>query len=337
MNMRALLRIGLLFCFVPVGCDDAFSPKGALLESPILYCVLEISPLQEYYILSATLTSVYDVEGFNPRINTMDPTIERATISLINGSRTYQLQETLLPRPAGSPYEGCWHIYRATRAYIRTQDSLRLTARLPDGRELSARTTVPSYKPVSTFPLYTRGVTTQLPSLYFGSAWIINWDDFAHEDHLFFPRLELVYEISTPSGPIVQGREVPLRYLSQDESLVPLYPKVTSARELAFDFDAIDATMAAISEGDPDKARYRVIGFSFELIELDFALSRYYASVNGSLDQLSIRLEETVFTNITGGHGVFGTSMANSRSFTVEAEYAASFGYSTGSSRATAP
>jgi len=337
MNMRATVPLGVLFCFAASGCDDAFSPKGAILESPILYCVLEISPLQEYYTVSATLTSVYDVEGFNPHINTVDPTIERATISLVNGSRNYQLQETLLPRPAGSPYAGCWHIYRATRIYIRTQDSLRLTARLPDGRELSALTTVPSYKPVSTFPLYGRGVTTQLPSLYFGSAWIITWEDFAHEDHLFFPRLELVYEVSTPSGPMSQGREVPLRYVSQGESLVPLYPQVTSSRELAFDFAAIDATMAAISEGDPDKARYRVIGFSFDLIELDFALSRYYASVNGSLDQLSIRLEETVFTNISGGHGVFGTSMANSRSFSVNAEYAASFGYSAGSSRATAP
>ena len=86
--------------------------------------------------------------------------------------------------------------------------------------------------------------------------------------------------------------------------------------------------MAAISEGDSDKSRYEVLGFDFDLVEFDFALSRYYASINGSLDQLSIRLDETVYSNIAHGYGVFGTSMANSMLFPVNATYAASFGYS---------
>lgn len=331
MNPPRSLLLWAIVALAAGGCDDAFSPKGPLAESPILYCVLEVQAAQERYVVTATLSSVYDAPGYAPGTNTDDPTIGRAAISLVVGqSSAYPLAETLIRRPTESPYGDCWHVYRATQVAIRTRDTLRLSALLPDGRRLSAMTVVPAFKPVSTFPLYPRGVTTRLNRLYFGSAWIISWDDLAHEDHLFFPRLQLIYEVSTDSGTIGGGCEVPLRLVPTNAGTRPVYPQVTSARELAFEFAAIDATMEAIAEGEPDKSRYRVIAFVFDLVELDFPLSRYYASINGSLDQLSIRLEESVFTNITGGQGVFGTTMANSRSWEVESAYAAEFGYGAG-------
>jgi hypothetical protein len=329
-NPRHALLLYAIIALAASGCDDAFSPKGPLAETPILYCVLEVRPIQERYVITATLSSVYDAPGYTPGTNTDDPTIGRAAISLLVGrSSVYPLAETLIRRPTESPYGDCWHVYRATQVQIRTRDTLRLSALLPDGRQLSAMTVVPTYRPVSTFPLYPRGVTTRLNSLYFGSAWVINWDDLAHEDHLFFPRLQLIYEVSTDSGTIGGGRDVPLRLVPTGSGALPVYPQVTSTRELAFEFAAIDATMEAIADGEPDKSRYRVSGFVFDLVELDFPLSRYYASINGSLDQVSIRLEESVFTNIANGQGVFGTSMANSRSWEVESDYAAEFGYRT--------
>jgi hypothetical protein len=326
---RIIMVVAVVLALGATGCDDGFSPKGTIADEPILYCVFQVDATGEYYEITATLTRVYDVEGFDPTTNTVDPTIGRATMSLFNASQWYSLEETLVPRPSGSPYPGCCQIvYRNSKVYVRTRDSLRLEAQLADGRVLSASTVVPVFKPVTTFPLYPRGVTTQLPSLYYGSSWILNWEDYRHEDHLFFPTMQLIYEKTTPSGTEYYSRDVPLRYVRQGGVDIPVYPQVTSARELAFEFSAIDATMRAISEGDPEKARYRTVAFAFELIEFDFALSRYYASVNGSLDQVSVRLDETVFTNITNGRGVFGTSLANTTYYYVNDHYAALFGYS---------
>jgi hypothetical protein len=94
-----------------------------------------------------------------------------------------------------------------------------------------------------------------------------------------------------------------------------------------YDFEAMDATMRAISEGDPGKSRYRIIGFRWQFQEFDFPLSRYYASVNGYLDAYSVRLDETVFTNITGGIGVFGSLFRYSNDYPVDPAYAGRFGY----------
>ena len=329
MSARTVCAVALLILLGVAGCDDGFSPKGAISDGAILYCVLEVQPFVERYQVTATLTRVYDVEGFDPTTNTIDPTITRAAVALVNGNRRYTLEETLQPRPQGSRYPGCcWIVYQANGVPIRTLDSLHLEAILPDGQRLSAVTSVPSYKPLTTFPAYPRGVTTRLPPLYYGSQWVINWDNNLKEDHLFFPKLRLRYRVSTSSGYLSGERDVPLRYLGEGPERQPLYPQVTSGRELAFEFAALDESMAAISEGDSDKSRYEILGFDFDLVEFDFALSRYYASINGSLDQLSIRLDETVYSNIAHGYGVFGTSMANSMLFPVNATYAASFGYS---------
>ena len=63
------------------------------------------------------------------------------------------------------------------------------------------------------------------------------------------------------------------------------------------------------------------------MIECDQALSRYYSSVNGYMDQFSVRLDERTYTNIQGGEGIFGSSTTTSMKFPVNAKYAGRFGY----------
>jgi hypothetical protein len=70
-----------------------------------------------------------------------------------------------------------------------------------------------------------------------------------------------------------------------------------------------------------------VIHIVFDLTEFDFALSRYYASVNGYLDRYSVWTNESIYSNVSGGIGIFGSRMDSKYSYPMDRKYVESFGY----------
>ena len=82
-----------------------------------------------------------------------------------------------------------------------------------------------------------------------------------------------------------------------------------------------------ISAGDTAKSYYRLDGVDFSLYQFDDALSKYYSSVHGSLDDYSIRVDQSVYTNISGGLGIFGCRALTANSWKMNSAYAHSFGY----------
>jgi hypothetical protein len=106
-----------------------------------------------------------------------------------------------------------------------------------------------------------------------------------------------------------------------------VYPTYTFGTSCTFDFAAIDSAMAQISAGDSQKKNYGAHSMMFDVLEYDAPLSKYYSSVNGSLDQFSIRIDQPVYSNIGGGIGIFGSYFDNK--FTIDMDYAfvTVFGY----------
>ena len=47
MSARTVCAVALLILLGVAGCDDGFSPKGAISDGAILYCVLEVQPFVE--------------------------------------------------------------------------------------------------------------------------------------------------------------------------------------------------------------------------------------------------------------------------------------------------
>ena len=90
---------------------------------------------------------------------------------------------------------------------------------------------------------------------------------------------------------------------------------------------ALLAGCAAPPAPAPRESEITVTRIVFGLTEFDFPLSRYYASVNGSLDRYSVRTDESVYSNIDGGIGIFGSTMSSEYSFPVDKKYVESFGY----------
>jgi hypothetical protein len=326
-GIAAVAAVSMIFS----SCDESFSPKVEVDPRPVLHCIIDVTPRAEQYTVDVGLSHVYDAPGFIPPAQSPRPAIRGASVVLWVNQKRHSMPEQMpeqwiRPREA-LLFKGTPGVYRATGVRIRTMDSISVTAHLPDRTILTARTRIPKFKPPNTWPRYSRGITTQLDEFYFGNAFIINWTSDTPEEHIFFPSLVLSYTKTVDSTERYLSKEIPLRFARQGSETVPIYPGYTTETELVYQFDAIDGTMEAISAGDPVKERYRILAISFSMRELDFSLSRYYASIHGALDQFSIRVDETTFSNVSNGIGILGTSMETTHAFEVERHYVESFGY----------
>jgi hypothetical protein len=318
-------------------CDESFSPKTKFEERPILYCIVHGSDISTS--AEAVLARAYDVEGFDPSLSNEYHTISGAKISLsVNGrvwdlieNRPFLKKEGNVPLSATNqsqpPLIAGQRFYYLRDLSALPGDTLSIVAKLPSGEILTANTRIPRHKPLESSPRFPHGVTTNVNRAAWGNSWILDWDDYFNEGHLFFPRLSLSYTRKENGVDVYHSKEIPLHYVQRDNGSLAIYPSGMTDKVCAYELAAIDSAMAQISAGDPDKESYTIRSIGFGILEYDFPLSRYYSSVSGYLDQFSVRLDETVFSNVNGGIGVFGSTLVTSFQFEVDKQYVQSFGY----------
>ncbi len=99
MKMKGLTSF-LLLVTVFISCEENFSPKAEFEEEYILTCIIgayspyeSISPLVEIF-------HTYDVDGFDPGVNIIDPILSGAEVSLeySNENYFYLGEDTLMYR-----------------------------------------------------------------------------------------------------------------------------------------------------------------------------------------------------------------------------------------------
>jgi hypothetical protein len=310
-------------------CDQEFSPKADFQEQVVIYAIASAFLYPNATTVSAVVMHSFDVEGLNPGGATIDPSIRGDSVRVASRGTVQTLRERRNPGIDSVTGIGPRWCYTGSTSAT-TGDTISLTVELPDGRRLTARTQIPPHREPVVFPDYRGvGVRTSLDPYFYGTSWVFDWPSSPGDQDLFFPSLYLIYERQEDSGYVHYSREVPLRMVDRGGTMVPEFPGPTTISRVEFAFSAMDAIMAAISEGDPEKSRYRIHGFRWQFTEFDFPLSRYYASVNGYMDAYSVRLDETVFSNISGGIGVFGSTYAYSIDFAIDPRYAEEFGYTT--------
>jgi hypothetical protein len=140
--------------------------------------------------------------------------------------------------------------------------------------------------------------------------------------------LTLTYEREEDtSGARTFSVRVPTGVVVRNGTRVGVYPRPSTSTHCEFTFEAIDEAMRSIAAGDTLKSRYLPVSLNFVVVECDIALTRYYMSVNGSLDQYSLRLDESTYTNVQGGGGVVGSTTTFGINNTIDPRYSRIFGY----------
>jgi len=322
MKKILLLIFSVILVLINYSCEENFSPKGDFQQKYILNCVVR----GDTSLQTATISRSYNVEGYDPSANTIDPFLKDAFIRIWAGDNVYFMRDSSLARTDTSRYKGPLHFFYINNFKPGNNTSLEIEAILPDGKTLKANTTLPEAVEWNYNNTDTSDTNAfRIPSLshdYFSYSWYqgssLGW---------YLPRLILVY------AKIVNGSEerheiqVPQKYEDNGNGIGPVYPSPSKNTLASFHNIALDSVFRKISAGDPVKSHYKIYALVFELLIFDDNLSKYYSVTNGFLDDYTIRLDESDYTNVEGGLGILGSYIRQKRGSKIAAEYISSFGY----------
>lgn len=318
MKNTGIIIVSLLMLLIISGCDDTFEPKTDYEPVYILTCMVKGDSSDQMVMVAKT----YDVDGYVPTLNTTDPVIQDAEVTFTTNDYSLTMLDTLVFDQYYERYDNPLHLFYLSEIVPQPNNTIEITAKLSDGTMLSGTTVMPQklYVQVSN-----TNINTSDDDLY-GKSFTCDWTGGVL-GQTFIPKIEIpyykVYDDSVSAGRI----QVPLKYEYIDGKSVPIYPNITNGRGLVVEYPAFDSAMVNLSAGDNDKFSYIVNKAELIVMVYDEHLSKYYSSTHGYLDDYSVRLDETVYTNIEGGMGVIGSYMVTKKNIGFDIQYVQSFGY----------
>ncbi|MBK7868556.1 MAG: DUF4249 family protein [Ignavibacteriales bacterium] len=122
------------------GCENSFDPKKNYQEKYILNLVIKGDSVKQLAVIAKT----YDVPGYNPNENQTSPFIKGATITMYSSfyKNTYLFSDSTSSE-IGQKYGNSAPVYVLKSMKARPNDTLRLTAVMPDGTILRSTCAVP--------------------------------------------------------------------------------------------------------------------------------------------------------------------------------------------------
>ncbi len=313
----------LILFLINLSCQEDFNPKTDFKEQYVLNCYIDLD--YDKYMSTqvyATVSKLYNVDGFDPSQNKIDPTVAGAEIYLNYRDVLYKLQQDT-NKTETTKYGTNQIYYTTTLRNIYANYNISVSAKMPDGTMLSAQTQLLEGLQIGYSYNFRRYFTTKINRFYAGEAFAITWDNLS--DRLYIPQLLIRW--GKIGDKFSYFKEVPCTFVNKNGHFEPVYPTYTTGNSVSFDYAAIDSAMAQISEGDSIKYKYAVVYIRFQMLEMDAPLSKYYESLNGVLDSYSISLDESVYSNIKGGLGIFGSKRTITNDWWLDSTYVRSFGY----------
>jgi hypothetical protein len=316
--MKILKNI-LIVCsivFVIYSCEEDFNPYGELKERFILNCIVR----GDSNFQTATLTKSYTSENFDPYSSTNDPSIRNAIIRIWNKNNVAILKDTIAERPEGDLYKTPYTLFYTNKLKPDPNSLIEIEALLPNGKRLTSTANIPSVVTVTDI-LSDKKIPPDNKNFI-----KISWES-DQKDAVFITRLAIYYFKHEGGQKTRNIAIVPINYVKFGNEWIPNNPKPTSDKSYAVEMETINKAMELISIGDPNKDRYEILSCIMEILSLDENLSLYYNSTARGRDIYSVKLDETDFSNIRGGFGIFGVYMRDYHVLRFTHAYINSFGY----------
>ncbi|MCX6152235.1 MAG: DUF4249 family protein [Ignavibacteriales bacterium] len=298
-----------------LSCDDSINPKTEFRERYILYAVLRGDTSFQLAILSHS----YDVYGLDPIINTEDPLVKDADIKIWTDTNVVKFKDSTISRTDTSRYKGLLSIYYLNNFKPGFGTKLTIKARLANGMLLQSETRVPEQIILdSLFKIPIEDLN------YFK----MSWQPVTDGNTFYMCRYKLYYKKNNGAYSYSQQQiEIPLFLNIVGDTVEPVYPAISKNNFIKFDLETLNWVMKKISDGDPQKSNFYIDRTVLEIYSMDKELSNYFTTTHGYLDQFSVRLDETDYSNIDGGLGIFGAYNKQTFSFFLKEDYIRSFSY----------
>ena len=329
MKNAVLLPAVIILSLLNFSCKEDFSPKTDFKSGYVINCIINLDyrhlPISFLTHGTARITKFYNIQGYAPTYpaNLFVPGVK---VYIEYRGTQYKLYELYHPVTGALSYRDIYEQLPFYPSY-----TVYLNAEMPDGKVLTAETKLLNDTQIKYSYNFVRGFSTNINRFMWGDNLTVTWDK--QENCLSFPRLVLQYykyvnpaaepDSMHPDGIYSYTMDIPLIFSKGK----PIYPSYSYGNSVSFSYPLIDSLIRGISKGDTAKSNYKLYSMSFRLIKFDESLSKYYSSIHGSLDDYSIRHDESVYSNIKGGLGIFGSQLKLNDTWLVDPEYAHSFGY----------
>lgn len=308
--------MNLSFLFL-IGCDDNFNPNGEYKEIYALTGILKGDESSQ----TVTLSHVYRIDGFDPYSNTIDPAIVGADMRIWIGDSVYVFHDSSIVRTDTTRYSTPFYYYYNNQFTIPVNKTIQVEVLLQNGKRLKAETKSPNEV------RFDKASNTILPPDSNGLISFI-WNE--QTEPLFYaPQLTIRYLQNVNGATLEKIKVVPIKYVSQNNEQVPVYPKASNKVSVLYQTDALNKAMREISEGDSNKANFSLFQKQvFSVIAFDLNLTRYLSATDQSFDDLTVTVNESDYTNVDGGLGIFGCyTIKDFGKVELSKDYVESFGY----------
>ncbi|MDQ7816854.1 MAG: DUF4249 family protein [Melioribacteraceae bacterium] len=309
----------LLIVFASMSCDDQLNPYGDFKERFVLNCILRGDTTFQV----ATLTRSYVSTDFDPYSATNDPTVKNSIIRIWNRDKVAVLKDTTIERPAESLYKTPYTVFYSNNFQPEAQSLLEIEAILPNGKRLTSTAKIPA--DIEIADIISDKVIPPVNKDFLKVQWLSS-----QKDAVFITRVAIYYFKHEGGVKTRNLAIVPINYVQFNDEWIPNFPKPTSDFSYTVDMSTVNKAMELISNGDSIKERYEILSCIMEVLSLDENLSVYYNSTARSRDIYSVKLDETDFSNISGGYGIFGVYMRDYHVLRFTHAYIRSFGYTPG-------
>jgi len=307
-----LLAVNL---FIFSGCEDNLNPNGEYRESYALNCVLNCDNSIQYLTLTQTYLPA------SPDSAKIAPYIQNADIKIYYRDEYIQFYDTTVTVTDSNGTSLTYNYYYAKNFKPTLNTVYDIDVLLPNGRRLRSQTETPNtveFQKLTSDLLITL-INKELLSYF----WKVNGNNI-----VYVPKLTFVYYKKVNGITTKHTKQIPIRYENINGNETPIYPKPDKHPYVFYDINVVKKAFEEISEGDPYKGNYSIVsGSVFEVIVLDRHLSAYYSSANAVYGEFSVKLDESDYTNISNGFGIFASYLRQDIRVNYAEEFVNSFGY----------
>jgi hypothetical protein len=297
-------------------CEEDFSPRSEFQERYILNCIIRSDTAFQTF----TIAKSYNVEGYDPYVQSKNPFIKVLDARLWHKDDVYFFKDSMSYSQGVTRYDEPTPYYY-TNEFIPSQgDSIKLRIIAPDNTTLWGRTKLPDS--VAWDVVNSTLLITDTLGANFSYAWIsknyLSW---------YLPRMSIYYRLAGDPANVRRSIEVPKKIEIQNGIETPVKQDPLRSTRFSVQKSAVDYAMRSISGSDPAKSSYIIYAAIIDLLVFDEPLSKYFSNSKGFLDDYTIRVDQTDFTNIEGGFGIFGSYLKQQRGIRIDTDYITKFGY----------
>jgi hypothetical protein len=306
-NLFLIILCSTLF----FSCEENFNPFDEYQERYIFDCILR----GDTTLQVATIERTYTTGGFDPYQNTEDPFLSGADVRVWYKDSVYLFKDTSIVRLDTSRYKSSKNIYLNRRFKVGPDEPIEVEVMLPNGRRLKSST-----KTAGKVSFLDSSTTTILGSDEIKFLWT-----GSSVGNYFLPQFKIIYYKKEGNQNTRYEKEVPSRY----ENNLPVPFKTSTMPLVSVDTGTIKRALREIAAEDPDKASYSVLLHpEFTVAAFDDVLTKYYSTSTESFSSLTVTLDETDYSNIQGGYGIFGSFTSTEyQQLKFAREFITSFGY----------